>query len=117
MASLSGTVTGTGNTDIYRGCYSYGKWVLIKHSNGLSTLYAHLSHIAVQDGATVSRGDVIGNSGNTGYSTGPHLHFSVYVSDAVQLKRLGDVKQKTACANAVIPVASLNAYLDPLEYL
>ncbi|MBI2048464.1 MAG: peptidoglycan DD-metalloendopeptidase family protein [Parcubacteria group bacterium] len=117
FASLSGTVIGTGNTDIYRGCYSYGKWVLIRHANGLSTLYAHLSYIAVSEGAAVSTGDVIGNSGNTGYSTGPHLHYGVYVSDAVQLKRLGDVKQKTACANAVIPVAPLNAYLDPLEYL
>jgi len=117
MSALSGTVLGTGNTDVYRGCYSYGKWVLIRHANGLSTLYAHLSQINVADGATVSTGEVIGHSGNTGYSTGPHLHFALYASDAVQLKRLGEVKQKTNCAQATIPVAPLNAYLDPLEYL
>src|SRR3989344_396126 len=117
MSALSGTVLGTGNTDVYRGCYSYGKWVLIRHANGLSTLYAHLSQINVADGATVSTGEVIGHSGNTGYSTGPHLHFALYASDAVQLKRLGEVKKKTNCAQATIPVAPLNAYLDPLEYL
>ena len=42
-AALSGTVTATGNTDAIYGCYSYGKWVLLKHANGLSTLYAHLA--------------------------------------------------------------------------
>ena len=117
MSVLSGTVSGTGNTDVYRGCYSYGKWVLIRHANGLSTLYAHLSQINVAEGATILTGEVIGHSGNTGYSTGPHLHFTLYVSGAVQLKRLGEVKQKTNCAQATIPVAPLNAYLDPLEYL
>lgn len=117
MAALSGTVAGTGNTDVYRGCYSYGKWVLIRHANGLSTLYAHLSQSNVTEGQNVSTGEVIGHSGNSGYSTGPHLHFTLYVSGAVQLKRLGEIKQKTNCAQAIIPVAPLNAYLDPLEYL
>jgi murein DD-endopeptidase MepM/ murein hydrolase activator NlpD len=116
-ASLSGTVVGTGNTDAHRGCYSYGKWVLIKHANGLSTLYAHLSHITVAEGSVVATGEIIGNSGNTGYATGPHLHFSVYVGDAVKLVRLGDVKKKTNCANAIVPVAPLNTYLNPMEYL
>ncbi|MBI4067933.1 peptidoglycan DD-metalloendopeptidase family protein [Candidatus Kaiserbacteria bacterium] len=116
-AALSGIVIGTGNTDIYRGCYSYGKWVMIKHANGLSTLYAHLSEISVQKNQNVATGEVIGYSGSTGYATGPHLHFGVYISEAVQLMRLGEWKTKTSCANAIIPVAPLNAYLDPLEYL
>jgi len=91
-AALSGTVTATGNTDLQAGCYSYGKWVLIKHNNGLSTLYAHLSVISVNPGESVKTGDVIGFSGNTGYSTGPHLHFTVFATQGVQVVRLGDVE-------------------------
>lgn len=117
-AALSGTVIGTGNTDLYRGCYSYGKWILIRHGNGLSTLYAHLSDIAVKKGEVVGTGQVIGYSGNTGYSTGPHLHFTVYASDAVKIMKLGDYKKrKTPCAKASIPVAPLNAYLNPMDFL
>ena len=46
-SALAGTVQGTGNTDAIPGCYSYGKWILVKHGNGLSTLYAHMSEINV----------------------------------------------------------------------
>lgn len=116
-ASLSGKVLGAGNTDQYPGCYSYGKWVLLGHNNGLATLYAHLSVITVGVGQTVTTGDVIGFSGNTGYSTGPHLHYSVYLADAVQIVRLGDVKTITNCGLASIPIAPLQAYLNPLDYL
>lgn len=123
-ASLSGTVAGTGNTDV-GGCYSYGKWVLVRHANGLSTLYAHLSSINVVEGQNVSTHETIGYSGFTGYATGPHLHYGVYVSNAVQITNLGAwYKQNgktatTACAKAgvSIPVAPLNAYLNPMDYL
>jgi len=117
VSSLSGIVQATGNTDSIRGCYSYGKWVLVKHANGLSTLYAHLSHISVDSGEAVATGGLLGYSGNTGYSTGPHLHFTVFASDAVQIVRLGDIKTKTNCANALIPVAGTSGYLNPLSYL
>ncbi|MCW9054767.1 MAG: peptidoglycan DD-metalloendopeptidase family protein [Candidatus Pacebacteria bacterium] len=117
QAALAGTVVETGDTDLQRGCYSYGKWVLIKHNNGLSTLYAHLSHISVRAGKGVGTGEVIGFSGNTGYSTGPHLHFSVFASQGVQVVRLGDVKKITNCSDARIPVAPHDAYLNPLSYL
>jgi murein DD-endopeptidase MepM/ murein hydrolase activator NlpD len=116
-AALSGKVIEVGNTDRYPGCYSYGKWILVRHGNGLSTLYAHLSDIAVSNGQTVTTGQTIGYSGNTGYSTGPHLHFTVYASDAVKVVRLGDIRRRTNCAKARIPVAPLNAYLNPLDYL
>ncbi|MFA5838514.1 MAG: peptidoglycan DD-metalloendopeptidase family protein [Candidatus Paceibacterota bacterium] len=116
-ASLGGIVTGTGNTDLYRGCYSYGKWVLVKHENGLSTLYAHLSLIKVVTGESVNEGDIIGYSGNTGYSTGPHLHLTVYATQGVKIVRLGNIKKITNCSNSIIPVAPLNAYLNPLDYL
>ena len=116
-ASLSGVVSGVGNTDIVPGCYSYGKWILLRHNNGLSTLYAHLSVINVSAGEPVSTGETIGYSGNTGYSTGPHLHYTVYVSDAVKIVRLGDIKKITNCGPAYMPVAALEAYLNPLDYL
>ncbi|MBX4216094.1 peptidoglycan DD-metalloendopeptidase family protein, partial [Candidatus Parcubacteria bacterium] len=84
-AALAGEVTGTGDTD--KACYgvSYGRWVLIRHDNGLSTLYAHLDLIKVVPGQKLETGDVVGYSGNTGYSTGPHLHFTVYASQAVHI--------------------------------
>jgi len=116
-AALAGVIKGTGNTDQYRGCYSYGKWVLVEHPNGLSTLYAHMSEIAVTPGQRVSTGEVIGYSGNTGFSTGPHLHFSVFASQGVQIVRFGDIKASTNCPDAHIPVAPREAYLNPLSYL
>lgn len=116
-AALSGTIVETGNTDVYPGCYSYGTWVLIQHPNGLSTLYGHLSQVNVSNGQSVSTGDLIGYSGNTGYSTGPHLHFTVFASGAVSVRRLGDVKSKTNCANARIPVSAFSGYLNPMDYL
>ena len=117
-AALTGTIIGTGNTDAVRGCYSYGKWGMIKHGNGLSTLYAHLSQVNVAQGDSVATGELIGYSGNTGYATGPHLHFGVYASPAVQIITLGEAtNRKTPCANAVMPVAPLSGYLNPVDYL
>ncbi len=113
-SALGGLVSGTGNTDLVRGCYSYGKWVLIKHPNGLSTLYAHLSLISVSEGQTVNAGQIIGYSGNTGYSTGPHLHFAVFATEGVRVQKFSS---SVNCKNAEIPVADPKAYLNPLSYL
>lgn len=55
----------------------YGQYIVIKHPNGVQTLYSHLSKNLVQVGQTVSQGQTIGEEGNTGRSTGPHLHFEV----------------------------------------
>lgn len=118
VAALSGSVMATGNTDSVPGCYSYGKWVVLKHANGLSTLYAHLSSIGVSPGQTVTTGDVIGNSGMTGYATGPHLHFTVFASAGVQIMTLKQYRGATTpCANASMPVAPKDAYLNPMSYL
>ncbi|PCI30132.1 hypothetical protein COB52_01865 [Candidatus Kaiserbacteria bacterium] len=116
-AALAGNIKATGNTDAFRGCYSYGKWILVEHVNGLATLYAHLSDISVSPGDAVGTGRVIGYSGNTGFSTGPHLHFTLYANDAVKVVRLGDVKARTNCADAKVPVASWSGYLNPIDYL
>ena len=59
----------------------WGNWVAIKHNSGHVSMYAHLSGSAsVSVGQSVSQGQTIGNIGNSGFSTGPHLHFSIYDS-------------------------------------
>jgi murein DD-endopeptidase MepM/ murein hydrolase activator NlpD len=113
-SAQSGTVQGVGDTDGVCPKASYGKWVLVRHTNGLSTLYAHLSLISVASGQSVSAGDILGYSGTTGYSTGPHLHFTVYATQGVQI-----VQRKSAVCGGTytMPVADLKAYLPPLQYL
>ncbi|MCL2209781.1 MAG: M23 family metallopeptidase [Treponema sp.] len=56
----------------------YGKYVIVTHDNGYKTLYGHLNSFSVKQGERVARGKKIGEAGNTGYSTGPHLHFTIY---------------------------------------
>lgn len=111
---LDGTVVGTGNTDLYRGCYSFGKWVMVRHDNGLSTIYAHLSVISASNGQRLNTGDLIGYSGNTGYSTGPHLHITVYATEGVRIEKYTSSR---GCKEATIPLADIKAYLDPFAYL
>ena len=76
-AAMSGVVIhaakGTGSS------WSYGNYVIVAHSNGTNTLYAHMSRIGCSKGQTVKQGDVIGYVGSTGRSTGNHLHFEVRV--------------------------------------
>lgn len=118
LSALSGTVMGTGNTDAVPGCYSFGKWVVVKHPNGLATLYSHLSSISVSAGQAVTTGQSLGLSGMTGYATGPHLHFGVYASAGIQIMTLGQYRGATTpCANATMPVAPKDAYLNPMSYL
>lgn len=71
-ASRSGTVTDAGYDDVY------GYSVTINHGDGYSSLYAHMTHFVVSSGDYVTQGQVIGYVGSTGWSTGPHLHFSIY---------------------------------------
>ncbi len=110
-AVLGGTVQEV-NQGAVKNC-QYGKWVLVKHPNGLTSLYAHLSAISVTKGQAVSAGQTVGLMGNTGYATGPHLHLTLYVSSAVTFKNY----TCNSGAVAFIPIAPLNAYLNPYLYL
>ena len=70
--------TSAGGTVKYSGWIKgYGKAVIIEHGHNLSTLYGHLSKMAVKKGDQVFKDQLIGNIGNTGYTTGPHLHYEV----------------------------------------
>ena len=114
VSAASGVIQSTGDTDKACRGASYGKWVLVRHNNGLSTLYAHLSVISVSPGQAVSSGDIVGLSGNTGYSTGPHLHFTVYATKAVSVIS----RQSRACGTMMtLPVSPQNGYLNPLSFL
>jgi len=76
-AAYGGIVKARGDN----GKYAYGKWIAIDHQNGLITLYAHFSGYAVNVGQKVTAGQTIGYAGTTGFSTGPHLHFTVYAAN------------------------------------
>jgi murein DD-endopeptidase MepM/ murein hydrolase activator NlpD len=71
-AAMSGRVAKAGWSNVY------GNYIIIDHGNGYQTMYGHLSKFLVRAGAAVSQGGQIGLVGSTGWSTGPHLHFTVY---------------------------------------
>jgi murein DD-endopeptidase MepM/ murein hydrolase activator NlpD len=54
-----------------------GNTIIVDHGNGIQTVYGHLSQFKIKEGQKVRRGELIGMVGNTGYSTGPHLHYEV----------------------------------------
>lgn len=120
LSVLSGIVEGQGNTDEQKGCGSYGRWILIKHKNGLSSIYGHLSGTLVKTGQEVTTGQTIGYSGGTpgvfgsGYSTGPHLHLGLFASQGVSIRQF---TQSRGCKQVFVPIADIKAYLDPLAYL
>ena len=66
-----------GIVEIARYSKSAGNWIMVNHQNGYKTVYMHFDKHAVKEGQQVKRGQVIGYIGNTGYSTGPHLHYEV----------------------------------------
>lgn len=85
VAAESGVVIKAGNG---RG---YGKMVRIKHSRGFETVYAHMMRIKVKEGQRVRKGQVIGRAGNTGTSTGVHLHFEI-IKDGKHVNPLSYVR-------------------------
>ncbi len=71
------TAGGTVITAAYTG--GYGNMVEIDHGNGITTRYGHLSRIDVAVGQVVAKGSIVGHTGSTGRSTGPHLHYEVRI--------------------------------------
>jgi len=77
MATASGQVVNVGYDN------SFGNSIIIKHNHGIYTRYAHLNSIRVKKGHFVEQGQIIGTIGNTGISTGPHLHYEVHIGSDV----------------------------------
>lgn len=114
-AMADGTVLGVGDTDTTCPGASFGKWVFIEYTNGLSSTYGHLSLNKAYVGQKVSRGEIVGYSGSTGRVTGPHLHVTVYASSSAKVQTL----PSKSCAGKTLtqPIAATGAYLDPMYYL
>jgi murein DD-endopeptidase MepM/ murein hydrolase activator NlpD len=71
----------------------FGNYIVIQHKHGFYTRYAHMDRVLVKPGQTVSQGEVIGRVGNTGISTGPHLHYEIHIgSDVVDPAKYINVK-------------------------
>jgi murein DD-endopeptidase MepM/ murein hydrolase activator NlpD len=118
VSVADGVVTATGDSTRVCSGVQYGKWVLIKHNNGTSSMYAHLSHIAVSQGQRVSKGTYIAKSGNTGYSTGPHLHVSMYATKAVVVKWIPHAYAGRCHGKLMkLPLSPHSGYLDPFKYI
>ncbi len=81
-----GEIVFTANQDNFCRGAGYGKVIVVKHNNNLTTLYGHLSQQSVSVGQKVKRGDVIGYMGKTGWATGSHLHFVVFGSATYYVK-------------------------------
>ncbi|MGB0925507.1 MAG: M23 family metallopeptidase, partial [Minisyncoccia bacterium] len=120
-AVADGVVTGAGDTDTACPNISFGKWILIEHDIGLSTTSGHLSKIKVNKGQKVKKGQLIGYSGNTGRSTGPHLHLTVYATHGSDGKKVVEVIKYDSWTcpgkSIVRPSAPTGAYLNPIDYL
>ena len=86
--------------------YAYGRWITIEHDNGLITMYAHLSLQSVAVGREVDKGEIIGYMGSTGYSTGSHLHFTVYTTNNFSTK-----------PSKIAGTLPIGATINPFDYL
>jgi len=100
LAAFEGTIR------VARYSPSYGYYVIIRHLNGLETLYAHLSQIQVIAGEYVQAGDAVGLGGNTGHSRGSHLHFEVrFLGQQINPRDIISFEQY-ACTNPEIQITS-----------
>ena len=117
-ATADGVVTFAGEQN------GYGNVVILQHDGRYSTVYAHLSRFAadLRNGARVRQGDTIGYVGQTGWATGPHLHYEFRVDDeprdpmtvALPMADAGDGRERAAFAAAIAPLASELAVVQQL---
>ena len=115
LAAESGIVINVGDQDKFCRKGAYGKFVEIKHENGLATLYGHLSRYIVTVGERVERGQIIGFLGRTGYATGPHLHFTVFANQTLFPARPGVPEGSQPSSQCgLMPVGG---HIDPTIYL
>ena len=103
VAARNGTVRAINNSP-----FAYGKWVAIEHDNGLVTVYTHLSLRSVTAGQNIKRGELVGYMGKTGFTTGPHIHFMVYVPNTFS------TKPSKYTYGGILPIG---LPLNPLDYL
>lgn len=115
FAMADGEVVGTGNTDQVCPRASTGVWMLIKYDNGLANTFFHLSSTVLKKGDRVKAGDLVAYSGNTGYSTAPHLHVGVMPASAVSVTTWAS--KGCPGKDYTTPVVANSLYLNPLEYL
>ena len=98
--------------------YQYGRYILIDHGNGLSTLYAHLSGTTAKTGDSVEKGDLIGYVGSTGFATGPHLHLGLYATPSAGWRSSTNREQgglfSVPPASGLVPIG---VTLNPAQYL
>jgi len=95
---------------------NYGNYIVIRHFNGLETVYAHLSRPLVRVNQVVRAGEVIGLGGNTGRSTGPHLHYEIrFLGQPIPPKDLINFENYTATYRMVDLSAGNFAYVKELE--
>ena len=95
---------------------AYGNYVVIRHFNGFETVYGHLSKTLVKVNQVVRAGEIIGLGGNTGRSTGPHLHFEIrYLGQPISPRDLIDFENYTAKYRIVDLCAKYFAYTKELE--
>ncbi len=106
FSAEDGRVVAFGDQDRTCPRASAGKYIVIKHNNNLTTLYAHLSKIIITHNQQVKRGEIIGYVGSSGYSTGPHLHFTVYDSNTFYMGH-----------SRLCGPMPLGGTLNPMDYL
>ncbi len=114
-AGAGGTVSRVDYNGLY---YQYGRYILIDHGNGLSTLYAHLSGSTVKVGDRVEKGGLVGYVGSTGFATGPHLHFGLYATPSAGWRTSTNREQgglfSVPPATGLVPIG---VTLNPAQYL